>query len=790
MKNNNFKLFGYLFLFAAVISFLLENSSESFGQSTANKKNINIAVVRDGPTFDFEITELIKPELTHLLGDDYKFEFVERIDFNAQWDPNLYKSVVENALKDENIDMILAVGSMVTQAAAGEDMFLSKPFVSATLLTGDVPPLPYSNEDFSLKENFVFVILPTFRDKDFEVLDKLVHMDSLHFGVPNEELENLIGLIPKIESYKKEIGINIIVVPIHKDIQKTLSDIPNKSQAFYFLRTPRLSISERKELVDSLINRKIPVFSGMGSEDIELGVFATNKPNMNREVARRTAINLFRLIRGESSSDLPVFLVSDFKLKINGKTAAKIGYYPDYDTRVSATIYYREYLDGEVRELTIKEVLKLAEEGNTSLSISSSEVETSLQESNVARGFMFPQLGLSADYSHTNWTQLTQLVPENYARFGVGISQMVFDDEVISNFSSAGSQFEAAEYKYNSDLLDVYQQAALAYLNYAQTRLVHKIELDNLRLTESNLKIAKMRVDVGQAGRDEVYRWNTELANRKAAVFVSENLIETTRITLNQVLGLQQDIIWMPQPQEILIDPEEFYFLNESLAEIFIDRNNLQNFRKASIQQSLENSPELQFLYKSIEAQEIQIGKEKRSFFIPKLYADFNYGNNFWQDPDVPQLDKSGFTFGLSAILPLFEGTSKIYRIQREESVKSELTNTLSLTEELIEQRIRTSIRKLESTFPNISLSESASKNAKLNLGVVQEKYANGIANITDLLEAQNASFIAEQNAISAVYNFIRDLIQYQRAVSFFADTKTQEEIDEFILKFNQEMNR
>jgi outer membrane protein TolC len=365
---------------------------------------------------------------------------------------------------------------------------------------------------------------------------------------------------------------------------------------------------------------------------------------------------------------------------------------------------------------------------------------------------------------------------------------MVFDDEVISNFSSAGSQYEAAEFRFESEKLDVYLQAAQSYLNYVQSRLFHQVELDNLRLTEGNLEIARMRVDVGQAGRDEVYRWTTELANRKGAVLEAESVIEASRIALNQILGVSQDVNWIPD--EIEVDPDKFYFLKGSPKDIFIYRLNLQKFRDTSIKYSLENSPELEFLYKSIEAQEIQIGKEKRSFFIPKIYADFNYGNNFWQNPDVPQLDKSGFTFGLSAWLPIFEGTSKIYRIQREESVQNELTNTVSLTEELIEQRTRTTIRNLESSFPNISLSKTASENAKLNLEVVREKYANGIANITDLLEAQNASFISDQNAISAIYRFLKDLVLYQRAISFFAETKTQEEADEFINKFNLDMNQ
>jgi outer membrane protein TolC/ABC-type uncharacterized transport system substrate-binding protein len=774
-----------------ILSFLLIfyfATPVSVSQTLKSNEVINIAIVRDGPTSDVQITKLIEPELKHLLGDDYAFNFIEAPGFNAQWDPNNFRSVVQNALNDETVDILLGVGAMVTQEAANDDLVLTKPFVSTTLLTGDVPPLPYSKEDYSQKENLSLIILPTAKDKDVVVFSKLIQIDTLHFGVPIEELNNLRNLSSKIDNYSKQIGVAIILVPITKDIENTLAEIPKKSQAFYYLRTPRLTESERKELIDSLIARDIPVFSGMGREDIELGVFATNKPNMNQEVARRTAINLFRLIRGEKATDLPVFLVSDFRLIINGKTAVKIGYYPDYDTRVSATILYREYLEGDVREINLKDALNLAAEGNTSLSIASSEVQTSLEESRVARGFLFPQLGLNADYNHIDWNGFNQLVPENFAQFGVGISQMVFDDEVISNFSSAGSQFEAAEFRYESDKLDIYLQAAQAYLNYVQARLFHQVELDNLRLTESNLNIARMRVDVGQAGRDEVYRWTTELANRKGAVLIAESSIEEARIALNQVLGLSQDINWSPETIEV--EPDEFYFLKASLNEIFINRLRLQNFREASIKQSLENSPELQFLYKSIEAQETQIGKEKRSFFIPKIYADFNYGNNFWQNPDVPALDKSGFTFGLSAFLPIFEGTSKIYRIQREESVRNELTNTVSLTEELIEQRTRTTIRNLESSFPNISLSKTASENAKLNLEVVREKYANGIASITDLLSAQNSSFIADQNSISAIYTFLRDLVLYQRAISFFTVTKTQEETDEFIKKFNQDMNQ
>lgn len=774
-------------MIALLFTSIVFQSQYILSQEKPEAKMINIAVVRDGPSEESDILNIIKTELDHLLGDDFIAVFNESSNFNAGWQSENFRKVIENALSNEDIDIIIGIGSLVTQEAASTDLQLTKPFVSATILNGDTPPLPYSKDDRSLKENLSLVILPQSNDEDIRVFKSLIQFDSLYIGVGIDDYQYVQNLTKAIEGYEDDYKVEIILFPVSKNIGLTLNKLSTNVEAFYLHTTPRLSTVERGQFVDSLVNRRIPVFSSLGLPDIKLGVLATNKPNMIKESARRVSINLFRLIRGEKVSDLPVLLVTDFKLQINGKTAAKIGYYPAYNTRVSATIYDREYLEGDVRELSLKEALNLAAEGNASLTISSSEVQTVYQESKVLQGFLFPQLGLDANYNHVDWNSLNQLVPKNFANFGVTISQMVYDDEAISNLSSANSEYEAAEFSFESDKLDIYFDAGISYLNYVQSRLFHQISLDNLRLTEGNLEIAQTRVDVGDAGRDEVFRWETQLASSKADVLDAEATIEEFRIALNQVLGLNQAIVWMPE--EMHENTDEYYFFQTTFKGIFEDRNEFENFVNTSINYSFQSSPELQFLNRTIEAQDIQIGQEKRSFFLPKVYADFNYGNNFWQNPDIPEIDPNGFNFGVSARLALFEGSSKIHRIQREESVLKELTNTVILTKQLLEQRTRTSIRRLQSSFPNISYFKSASESAKLNLGVVREKYANGIVNITELLDAQNSSFIAEQNSISAIYNFLRDLIEYQRAISFFEETKTQEEKDEFLKAFYEGAN-
>ena len=96
--------------------------------------------------------------------------------FSANSDFNIFKS--ENALSDDDIDIILGIGSLVTQEAASTDLQLTKPFVSATILNGDIPPLPYSMDDRSLKENLSLVILPQSDDKDIVVFKSLIPFDT------------------------------------------------------------------------------------------------------------------------------------------------------------------------------------------------------------------------------------------------------------------------------------------------------------------------------------------------------------------------------------------------------------------------------------------------------------------------------------------------------------------------------------------------------------------------------------------------------------------------------------
>ena len=54
------------------------------------------------------------------------------------------------------------------------------------------------------------------------------------------------------------------------------------------------------------------------------------------------------------------------------------------------------------------------------------------------------------------------------------------------------------------------------------------------------------------------------------------------------------------------------------------------------------------------------------------------------------------------------------------------------------------------------------------NLELVRDSYGQGIVSILDLLDAQSASLTAELGAAAAIYDFLIDLMDVQRAAGEF----------------------
>jgi outer membrane protein TolC len=518
----------------------------------------------------------------------------------------------------------------------------------------------------------------------------------------------------------------------------------------------------------------------LGHPDVELGALAGITPEIIPLVVRRVALNISQIIRGVNTVDLPAALSVDSKLLINGQTAAVIGYSPALDMLVYANFLHAGALRPESKGLSFTQAMKDAEKGNTSLTISDAGVEISRREKQLSRSVLLPQVGSYISYqkSDDRGGASSLLVPEDLTVAGIRASQMIYDDFAISNFRSSSRLYDGELQAREADRLDVLADAGQNYLLYALAIILNRIEAANVHLTEDNLEISKLRLDVGYSGRDEVYRWQAELAQRRSGLFDSYAEIEASRIALNQVLGIEQSLRW--EPEEVSPDAASTYFLGGRLNELWNNVARLRKLHDFAVEFAYENSPELKFLEQAISAQGIQVGQRNRRFVLPSFSANFSYDFQLNRSPSLPDIEDAYWTFDVGASYPIFTGGGRIYDKGRENAVLQGLERERQLVNERVEQRTRTAVRRLESSYHSIRFSQVAAENAGLNLDVVQDKYAQGILNITDQLEAQTQSFTADQNEAAAVYAYLLDLLELQRALSWFQHEKTDAEKNEF----------
>ncbi|MFQ5788161.1 MAG: TolC family protein, partial [Thermodesulfobacteriota bacterium] len=157
----------------------------------------------------------------------------------------------------------------------------------------------------------------------------------------------------------------------------------------------------------------------------------------------------------------------------------------------------------------------------------------------------------------------------------------------------------------------------------------------------------------------------------------------------------------------------------------------------------------------------------------------------------LEQVDDTQWTILLQATFPLFRGGAKVADYKQARESLSQLRFERDSTAEKVEESIRSALIDTGASFPSIRFAQDASAAARKNLDLVRDSYSRGVVSILDLLDAQNASLTAELNAATAVYDFLIDLMNVQRAVGKFDFFTTKEEreawfkrLDEFFTEF------
>ncbi|MGV0970334.1 TolC family protein [Empedobacter sp. ULE_I136] len=319
------------------------------------------------------------------------------------------------------------------------------------------------------------------------------------------------------------------------------------------------------------------------------------------------------------------------------------------------------------------------------------------------------------------------------SNLGVNVYQNIFDQRVFTGLKAAKSTREF--YQVNADLTDeqIIERVANAYYQvFIQEEKLKTIE-KSYENTNKVRNVIKSLVDNGLAKPIDLDRIVVQLNNISSSRQQLVNAVEINKNALKFYMGY-------PIEQPISLT-EETITPNLVLLEDQIDVENRTEFKVLSKQKEL-----------------LGFAKEaERANLYPTVGLSGNYGlqgfgQKFLTSQDYYWSDLA--SIGLSVKVPIFSGGATKAKINQAEidllDIEEQMSDTklgLSLEYQNAKAQIENALKSVDIQEENVSLAEKVLANT-------QNNYQQGLANLTEILDAENALTDARNNYSNALLEY------------------------------------
>ena len=764
-----------------VLIFLL-----SINNSNGQKSTVNVGFLLDNTTseINFLLDELEK-EIIAVVGEDAIISFSKSDRLVNNFNENKAQDNYNNYI-NSNIDIIIAFG-IVNNAILYRRQQYPKPTIIFGSLSKELL------EGITLKaniKNYIPIITTQSYREDLQYLVQLAKPKRVGVVLEEGYLQN-----SPVDSIFRSIGSDLEFEPkliSFVNLQDIISGL-NDIDALYLAGGYYLNDKEIRQLADILIEQKIPSFTANPIDDVENGILATNHDKSALEqFFRRIALSVESIINGDDLSGIGVRLEGEKGLTINYNTADRIGLPLKYSLIATTNFIGNPKKKVADKTYNLTAVMQEAIIENLQLETFRQDIELSNTDLKLSKSDYLPDVIANAAGNYTD-PALAEVSfgqsPEVQTIGNVTLNQLVFSNSANANITIQRALRDAQQENYNSEELNTIFSAAQAYFNALILKANLSIQNQNLGLTKYNLKIAEQNFEAGQAGKSDVLRFKSEVAQNTQQMIEAVNQMERAFYELNFVLNNPIDSKIDVEEAELL----EGIFENYNYKQLgsFLDDPSLRMpFVTFLVQEAMNNAPELKALDYNIEATE----RSQRLFgsgrFLPTLalQGQYNYefsrsgaGSTFLGGNRRPQ---DFYTLGLNVTLPLFNQNKQNLNQQLSKIQTEQLNVSKDNTKLTIEKNINNAVLEIINQISNIQLSRVFEETAKEALELTQTSYASGAVNIVQLLDAQNNYLQSQLASANATYNYLLTSLQLERFLGTFFLLQTEEERNDFTKRF------
>lgn len=371
--------------------------------------------------------------------------------------------------------------------------------------------------------------------------------------------------------------------------------------------------------------------------------------------------------------------------------------------------------------------------------------EAKVREVNAAR---LPSLRLSAAYR-----RLSKVDPFTIATpFGTfNISPSILDNYSVqlsliqplftgfrlkSNAEIAELSAQSTSEEYNKDKNELIFNIKNSYWSLFKAREFKKVMDETVEQIKSHVEDAKNLLRVGMITQNDILKLEVQLSNTLYQQAEADNMVKLAIVILNNVLGISLDT-----HIEIISKPNLKRLEYSSLDKL--------------VSQAVQSRAEVKAADSRVKMSEASVTLTKSSWY-PQISL---FGNYYYSKPNqriMPSRNQFDGTWdaGISLSVNVWDWLTTSHQTEQAEAQLSQAEDGMKIIKDGITMEVTQNYLGFEQSNRKIEISELAVKQAEENMRVTNDKFKSGLAQSSDLIDAETALISARTNLTNSIVDY------------------------------------
>ncbi len=759
-------------------------------QASPNAKSVELAFVFDGPSDkNSEVLKVFQQTITKSLLPDYKAVFPQDLVFTGDWSEKGAISVSDKALNSRAF-MVISLGYL------SSNYYADKKNKNKYVITID----QYGLRDFG--DKFFNPVQQSVND--FALFKKLVPNQKKTAVLMNENFfktrKDWNSLISK-KIKEKNMEMDYVVIPVNSDVKTSLAKIPNDIDSVFVTPLFNLTTAQRKDLYKYINDKKLPTFSSVGKEDVDLGaLLGTSTFDVDKKLAEATSFNIHGVLHGNAVKNEKIPFYDDKVIFFNSDTAELLGYTAPLRLLNNAEVISHK----ELPKYDLGYILNTLEENNLDIARKKYLVQAARRATTGAYLKYLPTLRLDLGHQSYNdgYANSYSNIPTRVGQFTVGMDQVLYSPDLVTNIivKHKKLKFDKAEKALTEANIGL--ETGFLYIDMLMLENMIKVQEEYVQETRENLAISRVRNTAGKCGTEEVLRWAGEVSEAEKKLLSMRADYKNIKINLNKLLYQDQKTDFTLAP--LTADNPAFFTSDIHIIDHVRNPQKLEKFTEMLVNEVIYLAPETTKLKAAIAMKKAEMSNFAQKFVMPNAKLSVEYGTQFDRQLPYEQeghlqmtptylstmgamgtpwlgLDKNSTRVMVAAQWKPIEGGTKIAEIARCKSELNELKAYLAEVNTELEMNVREVVNRAIAKYFIIEKSYKAMFAESENYQMVKSKYLMGDAPINQIADAQHLYFSAKIDAMNSQYEFFKELLWVQRGLVSINWTKANDKAKTWI---------